>query len=158
MPSLATLPRSIALMLCSNILLSAQEASLMDQTHHDILATVMTMTDAFHRHDLAAITATYEPLAAVAFEPGTPITDPTTREAIFRGFFVLNPHFTYGGHEVIVAGDLALHIAPWTMTAQDATGNPIEQTGLSVAVLRRQMDGRWLMVIDNPHGQRLLQD
>jgi ketosteroid isomerase-like protein len=43
------------------------------------------------------------------------------------------------------------------MTATDPiTGNPIEQAGLSLAVFRRQADGKWLMVIDNPHGSVLL--
>lgn len=32
-------------------------------------------------------------------------------------------------------------------------GSPVTGSGLSVAVLRRQTDGRWLMVIDNPFGE-----
>lgn len=32
----------------------------------------------------------------------------------------------------------------------------IEQNGFSVVVLRRQADGRWLMVIDNPFGDHLV--
>ncbi|MES0883117.1 helix-turn-helix domain-containing protein [Roseibium sp. SCP14] len=35
-------------------------------------------------------------------------------------------------------------------------GNSIKGEGLSIAVLRRQADGSWKMVIDNPHGSRLL--
>lgn len=58
---------------------------------------------------------------------------------------------------MLVAGDVAVHFAPWTMTGTDPRGNPLIQKGLSVAVLRRHADGRWLMVIDNPHGQRLLE-
>jgi len=32
-------------------------------------------------------------------------------------------------------------------------GSKIEQNGLSVATLRKQPDGSWLMIQDNPHGQ-----
>jgi len=37
-----------------------------------------------------------------------------------------------------------------------AGGNEIGQSGLSIAVLRRQADGSWKMVIDNPHGSHLM--
>ena len=60
------------------------------------------------------------------------------------------------GHEVIVNGDIAIHIAPWSMTGRTPDGQDLAQSGLSVAVMRRQADGSWRMVIDNPHGGRLL--
>jgi len=43
-------------------------------------------------------------------------------------------------------------IAPWSMAGTTSDGQEIQQSGLSVAVLRRQADGGWKMVIDNPHG------
>lgn len=66
------------------------------------------------------------------------------------------PKFTYSGHQVFVAGDIAMHIAPWSMDAIGPDGQQIQQEGLSIAVLRKQSDGEWLMIIDNPHGQMLL--
>ncbi|HEY8877091.1 MAG TPA: hypothetical protein VIN03_05980 [Roseateles sp.] len=56
----------------------------------------------------------------------------------------------------MVAGDLSLHIAPWEMTGTTPGGQVIEQRGLSVAVLRRSFEGNWLLVLDNPFGDRLL--
>ncbi len=52
--------------------------------------------------------------------------------------------------------DLALHLAPWHMTGVGPDGTAVESHGLSVAVLRRQADGRWLMVLDQPYGDALL--
>ena len=75
--------------------------------------------------------------------------------ATFKQWFAMSPRFEYAGHDVLVVGDLAVHIAPWTMKGKAPDGAPIEQSGLSVAVLRRQPEGRWLMVIDNPHGQHV---
>lgn len=40
-----------------------------------------------------------------------------------------------------------------TGTLPDRT--PVSQTGLSVAVMRRQPDGAWRMVIDHPYGDHL---
>lgn len=75
---------------------------------------------------------------------------------MFAGMAAANPEFVYAGHDVIVSGDIAMHIAPWEMTATTPDGQEIAQSGLSVAVLRKQADGGWKMVIDNPHGGQLL--
>ena len=42
------------------------------------------------------------------------------------------------------------------MTGVAPNGTPVRHEGLSVAVLRRQADGRWVMVIDQPYGDALL--
>jgi ketosteroid isomerase-like protein len=68
----------------------------------------------------------------------------------------MNPIFTYSGHEVYISGDIATHIAPWTMVGEMPDGSKIEQSGLSIAVLRKQADGNWLMIQDNPNGAFLM--
>lgn len=128
----------------------------MSMQQREILTTVETMTAAFHAGDIDGVMNSYEDVATVVFEPAAPISDPAVIKSMFQGAFSLNPEFTYSGHEVYVAGDIAIHFAPWTMTGTMPDGKPVEQSGLSVAVLRRQSDGQWLMVIDNPHGQHML--
>jgi ketosteroid isomerase-like protein len=49
-----------------------------------------------------------------------------------------------------------MHVAPWVMIGQAPDGTEVSQQGLSVAVLRKQADGRWLMVLDNPNAQALM--
>ena len=121
-----------------------------------IIDVVEAMTAAFHQKDLERVLASYEPGAVVAFEPGKPEHGDAALRAGFEASFVIDPKFSYAGHEVLVAGDIAVHFAPWTMVGKAPDGTPIEQRGLSVAVLRRQPNGRWLMVIDNPHGAHLM--
>lgn len=121
-----------------------------------VLGAVERMTAAFQAGDLDTVMASYERPATIVFEPGTPVTDPDAQRQAFRELMALSPRFVYGGHEVFVAGDLAVHLAPWTMRATGPDGSAIEDGGLSVAVLRRQADGRWLMAVDDPHGQHLL--
>lgn len=122
-----------------------------------VLAAVMAMTAGLENGDIDAVMATYEGGAAVVFEPGAPVSDAQAMRQIFTDLSALQPDISYAaGHEVIVAGDIAVHLAPWSMTGMTPDGDPIEQEGLSVAVLRRQTDGTWKLVIDNPHGSHLL--
>lgn len=123
----------------------------------EVIRAVEKMTDAFHRADLGAVLAAYEPGAAVAFEPGKLVSGEAALRDGFQTFFAFKPRFTYGGHEVLVSGDSALHFAPWTMTGGAPDGQAVKQNGLSVALLRRGLDGEWKLVIDNPYGGRLLE-
>lgn len=129
----------------------------MTQDEQKILATISTMTKAFQNNDIEAVMASYEARATVMFEPGVPVSDASQLRQMFSAMAMVNPAFDYpAGHDVFVNGDIAMHIAPWSMTGQTSDGQTIEQSGLSVAVLRRQADGSWKMVLDNPHGGRLL--
>jgi ketosteroid isomerase-like protein len=133
----------------------ATTGAAMDQKSQ-ILSTINEMVTAFHNGDIPAILRTYEPGAAVVGTPGSPVTDRSALESMFAGFIAAKARFTFDGHEVIEAGDLAVHVTPWKMTGTGPDGGPIAASGLSIAVLRRQPDGRWLMVIDNPFGDAVL--
>jgi uncharacterized protein (TIGR02246 family) len=126
------------------------------ETKDPIVSTILTMTDAFQKGDIPAILRTYEPDAVVVGEPGKPLTGEAALRAMFAAFIAVKPEFTYSGHDVVITGDLALHLAPWQMSGVAPDGTAVRHTGLSVAVLRRQTDGRWLMVIDQPYGDALL--
>jgi ketosteroid isomerase-like protein len=121
-----------------------------------ILSTIDAMTSAFHQGDIDGIMHTYEPGAVVVGEPGTPVSGTPALRAMFAGFIAAKAQFTFLGHEVIQAEDVALHLMPWRMAGVAPDGAAVAASGLSVAVLRRQPDGRWLMVIDDPYGDALL--
>ena len=53
---------------------------------------------------------------------------------------------------VLQANDLTLLITEWTINGTESDGKPINLTGRGTVVLRRQSDGNWLMVIENPWG------
>ena len=130
----------------------------MNKEQKSVISAIETMTAAFHKQDIENVMAAYEKGAAIMFEPGQQSSDPILVKKMFQGFFQLNPSFIYPqGHEVYIANDIALHISPWKMRGTSSEGQDIEQSGLSVAVLRKQVDGQWLLVLDNPHGQLLLE-
>lgn len=135
---------------------AAKGEKTMNKDEIDVQGVIEKMTTAFQNAEIDKVMGTYGPGAVVLFQPGQPVSDPEQLRQMFSGMAAAKPAFTYSGHEVTVSGDTAVHIAPWDMKAQTPDGKEIRQSGLSIAVLRRQPDGAWKMVIDNPHGARLL--
>jgi ketosteroid isomerase-like protein len=154
--------RSMAMLILLATVTSAISDTKIEKTitaeEKKVLSVISKMTDAFHAGDIEKVMANYESNSTIMFEPGKPVSDPKLLREMFKGFFAVSPTFKYSGHEVFIENDIAMHITPWTMTGKAPDGSIIKQSGLSVAVLRRQSDGNWLMVIDNPHGQNLMKN
>ena len=113
---------------------------------HDLFAV------AFAAGDLDGLLSLYEPNAVFAPRPWpTVIGQAAIREAL-AGFFQLNAQFTLRVERVLQSGELALLISHWTLNGTDPNGNKVEQSGTTSDVARRQPDGTWLLVIDNPYG------
>ena len=53
---------------------------------------------------------------------------------------------------IVDAGGLAFVAGVWTFTGTGPDGKPVTLTGRNGDVLRRQADGSWRFVIDNPWG------
>ena len=120
-----------------------------------ILSTIETMTRAFNQGDIDGVMRTYEAGAVVVGQPGAPVSGELALRSMFAGFIAAKAQFSFFGHEVVRAGELAVHVTPWRMTGVAPDGNAMQAEGLSVAILRRQTDGRWLMVIDHPFADSL---
>lgn len=120
-----------------------------------IPATIDRMTTAVARHDVDGIMATYEHGATVVCEPGAAVSGRGAVREAFAERLTIDPKFELGEHDVVVAGDISLHVVPRTMKATAPDGSGIAKDGLSVAMLRRQPGGDWLMVIDDAHGRRV---
>ncbi|MFD2205847.1 YybH family protein [Kiloniella antarctica] len=124
--------------------------------HDEIHATINMNNSAVGAGDMEEVLATFEPNGVLVGQPGMPaMGTPALREA-FAQFMAINPKITVTNHDVIQTGDIALHSSTWTMSGKTPDGSLIEQNGFSVVVLRKQPDGRWLMVIDNPFGDHLV--
>ncbi|MCS6757981.1 MAG: DUF4440 domain-containing protein [Candidatus Devosia euplotis] len=116
-----------------------------------VLQTVQTMTDAFARGDIEMVMSTYVDLATAVSEPGQLVTGDAPLRSMFADFVAAGVNFTYGAHEVVVSGETALHLMAW-----EAPGLTFQGTCPSVAVLKRQGDSTWKMVIDYPFGDGVL--
>ena len=106
--------------------------------------------------DMDGILATFEPSGFLVGQPRIHAKGTPALRAAFSQFMAIGPQISVTDHEIIQADDIALHSSTWKMTGKTPDGFPIEQSGFSVVVLRKQTDGQWLMVIDNPFGDHLV--
>ena len=96
--------------------------------------------------------ALYEPKAAFATQPGNLAHGiPGIREAL-GGFVAMKGKLDLEVTRVLEVGDLALVIGVWSFTGTGPDGEPMKLAAKNADVLRRQVDGSWRFVIDNPWG------
>jgi uncharacterized protein (TIGR02246 family) len=110
----------------------------------------------FNEGDVEAVLAMYEPGVVLVAPPGQEATGPAALRAALNGFLSLKPTLTMGNFRVIVAGDIALSTAKWTLQGTGPDDKAVHMEGTTSDVLRQQADGRWLFVIDNPWGAGIL--
>ena len=118
-------------------------------------------TQAFDEGDVDALVALYEPSATLVFQPGEEPARGTEaiREALdgLLSMFEGKPKFDLRFRKAFEAGeDLALVLSTWTMSGSAKDGSPIEMSGQTADVVRRQADGSWRVAIDNPFGDAAL--
>ena len=126
--------------------------------HDQIHAVINANNSAVSTGDIEAVLATFEPEGVLIAQPGMPATGTLALREAFKQFLAIKPKIKIISHEVIQTGDIALHSSAWEMSGKAPDGTPIKQNGFSVVVLRKQADGRWLMVIDNPFGDHLVRE
>jgi ketosteroid isomerase-like protein len=94
----------------------------------------------------------YEPGAAFVADPSQPPVsgDAAMREAL-NGFIVLKGTLNVNVRKKIESGDLALLYSEWTLSnGKGPDGSEVNLAGKGVEVVRRQADGSWKFVLDNP--------
>jgi uncharacterized protein (TIGR02246 family) len=105
--------------------------------------------DAFNRHDLEAIVALYEPDALLASPGGAVCGIDAIREQ-YRRALSTRPSIELHTLGVHIVGDLAMLHGTWILRETGADGRQNQREGHNTETARRQADGRWLFVIDNP--------
>jgi uncharacterized protein (TIGR02246 family) len=106
---------------------------------------------AFNRGSPDALLALYEPGAVLVVPPdGHQVSGlDAIRQAV-------EPLFGQIGAarielvETLQAGDLAMTHAEWVLTGTDEDGAEVEMAGRGTVVSRRQPDGTWRVVFDDP--------
>ena len=107
---------------------------------------------AFNAGDADALMALYEPDASLAPAPGDVVTGLDAIREALAGFLALKGQMTIETLRVIPSGDVALLHGMWLLTGTGPDGNPLELAGRNTEVVRRQADGSWRFVVDNPFG------
>jgi uncharacterized protein (TIGR02246 family) len=113
-----------------------------------------SIVDGINTRNLEGLMTLYEPEAAFAAQPGTLAHGlPGVRESL-AGFIAMKGTLDLNVTRILEASDLALVVGVWSFTGTGPDGEPVKLTGHNADVLRRQADGSWRFVIDNPWGTR----
>ena len=102
------------------------------------------VAEALSRGDLDAALALYEPGAVLPNQAGELRTGTDAISQELAPFAAMKPDMKTRITKVIEAGDIAVVYNQWNMTT------PAQMSGRAVEVSRRQPDGTWLLVIDDP--------
>lgn len=103
-------------------------------------------TAAVNGKDADALAALYEPAGTAVHLDGTTRTGEAALKAMAAELLSTIDHIEGKTRKVIVAGDIALTSATWHARLADAE----EASGTTAEVARRQADGTWRWVIDDP--------
>ncbi len=102
--------------------------------------------------DLESLMPLYESDAAFAGEPGILAHGAPGVSDALTGFISMNGKLDLEVTRVLEADDLALVIGVWSFNGTGPDGEPVRLAAENADVLRRQSDGTWRFVIDNPWG------
>jgi uncharacterized protein (TIGR02246 family) len=105
---------------------------------------------ALNEGDGDAFTALHEPTATIVVPPdGRRAAGGEAIRVAIKAVLALRPLMRIEVVDKIQADGLALTHGRWTLTGSDG-GELLEISGLGTMVSRRQPDGSWRIVLDNP--------
>ena len=118
-------------------------------TPEQVLASIV---EGINTGNLDALMPLYEPEATFSTQPGNLSHGlPGVRDAL-AGFIAMKGKLDLSVTRVLEASDLALVTTVWSFAGTGPDGEPVKLAAQSADVLRRQADGSWRFVIDNPWG------
>jgi uncharacterized protein (TIGR02246 family) len=111
------------------------------------------VTEALQRRDVDGVLELFES-DAMFIDPGTgaEIRGHAAIGEALLGLFESDATVQGTPPHVFVVDDIALVLSNWAMEATEPDGQTFRESGCAIDVMRRQADGAWRYVIDNPRG------
>lgn len=106
--------------------------------------------DAYNSKNIQQIMKLYTKDAKLVNEDGTVAAGLTQIQKIQTELLKIGGHFTAKNLSTVVVGDTALLNAHWHISTKDKNGKPLELSGFTSEIVKKQPNGTWLYVIDNP--------
>lgn len=103
---------------------------------------------AFNARDVEALLGFYEDDAVFVARPDAVVQDAAGLRQAIEGFVGSGFDLRLDTKDLLVKGDIALLRGNWKLVS----GDTVMMSGESIEVARRQADGGWKYVIDNPFG------
>jgi uncharacterized protein (TIGR02246 family) len=111
------------------------------------------LLQAFNGGDIDAILACYEPEACFVLKSGHVARGAAELREMYRATFSYRPDLELDVRKIIPAGDdLALVVVDWRYKTVSSSGAARAWAGTATDIVRKQPDGRWKLVLDNPYG------
>ncbi len=101
-------------------------------------------------HDVDALLALYEHDATVADMAGQPLQGPGNLRAFLTGFLAAVKRIEGETRKVLISGEIALLSSSWHAVLATPDGGDTTVTGTSAEIARRQSDGTWRFLLDDP--------
>jgi uncharacterized protein (TIGR02246 family) len=108
--------------------------------------------DAYEDRDLDAMMRLFDPDAVWVSAEGDVVAGSDAIRDVFLDFLRLDATYETDDPQVAEADGVALLSARWRLHGTDADGAPVDITGRTADVLRRDAGGEWRYVIDSPFG------
>jgi uncharacterized protein (TIGR02246 family) len=118
-------------------------------TPEQVLEAIVT---GINSGDLESLMPLYESAAAFVPEPGNLAHGAAGIAESLGGFISMNGTLDLRVTRVLEVDDLALVVGVWSFDGTGPDGEPVHLEANNADVLRRQDDGTWRFVIDNPWG------
>src|SRR5262245_60162334 len=111
-----------------------------------------TIVDGINAGNLETLVPLYERDAAFATQPGSLAHGASGIREALAGFISMKGKLDLEVTRVLEVDDLALVTGIWSFDGTGPDGEPVRLEANNADVLRRQADGTWRFVIDNPWG------
>jgi uncharacterized protein (TIGR02246 family) len=108
---------------------------------------------AFNAGDSDGLVSLYEPDACMVNPDGSIVIGHDAIPEIWAGFISLGGRITLTTRYAIEMGNIALLSNQWNFVSDDT-----KASSTTAEVARRQSDGGWLYVIDNPYGGEMVEN
>jgi ketosteroid isomerase-like protein len=113
---------------------------------------LQSIVEGINAGNIDGLMSLYESEAAFAAQPGDLVRGLAGVRQSLTAFINMKGTLDLKVTRVLEAGGLALVVGVWSFAGSGADGAPVTLTGRNADVLRRQTDGSWRFVIDNPWG------
>jgi uncharacterized protein (TIGR02246 family) len=101
--------------------------------------------------DLAALMSLYEPGCSLVRRDGRVARGHVEIRQVFERLLAMQAKMSTEIVKVVQSGDdLAMVYNDWRMSARRPDGQLVEASGKAIEVVRRQPDGTWRFILDDP--------
>jgi uncharacterized protein (TIGR02246 family) len=107
---------------------------------------------AFNSGNVESIMPLYESDAVLVPQPGQMVRGAAAIREALLGFLSLKLPISMEAKRILTSGDVAMVSNTWTLSGTGPDGSAVNLGGNTMEVWRRQTDGTWRCIIDDPYG------